>query len=81
LIACSGSDAIVGPGFASPSPPCRPEPRLTHLKLNKIRMLEPGVPIVRHELLAPGDLLHFDIKKLAHIHKPSHRSAEYRVCN
>src|SRR5664279_2294764 len=46
---------------------------LTRLKLNKIRMLEPAVPIVRYELPAPGDLLHIDIKKLARIHKPGHR--------
>src|SRR5882762_772771 len=30
---------------------------LTRLKLNKIRMLEPTVPIVRYEHPAPGDLL------------------------
>ena len=46
---------------------------LTRLKLNKIRMLEPTVPIVRYEHPAPGDLLHIDIKKLARIHKPGHR--------
>jgi transposase InsO family protein len=46
---------------------------LTRLKLNKIRMLEPAVPIVRYEHPAPGDLLHLDIKKLARIHKPGHR--------
>jgi len=46
---------------------------LTRLKLNKIRMLEPQIPIVRYEHAAPGDLLHIDIKKLARIHKPGHR--------
>ncbi len=46
---------------------------LTRLKLNKARMLEPTVPIVRYEHAAPGDLLHIDIKKLARIHKPGHR--------
>src|SRR5271165_7294629 len=46
---------------------------LTRLKLNKIKMLEPTVPLVRYELPAPGDLLHIDIKKLARIHKPGHR--------
>lgn len=46
---------------------------LTRLKLNKIRMLEPTVPIVRYEHPAPGDLLHIDIKKLARIHRPGHR--------
>ena len=46
---------------------------LTRLKLNKIRMLDPVLPIVRYEHPAPGDLLHIDIKKLARIHKPGHR--------
>jgi transposase InsO family protein len=46
---------------------------LIRLKLNKIRMLEPALPIVRYEHPAPGDLLHIDIKKLARIHKPGHR--------
>lgn len=46
---------------------------LTRLKLNKARMLEPSVPIIRYEHPAPGDLLHIDIKKLARIHKPGHR--------
>ena len=31
------------------------------------------MPIVRCELSAPGDRLHIDIKKPAHIHKPGHR--------
>jgi transposase InsO family protein len=46
---------------------------LTRLKLNKVRMLDPAVPVVRYEHPAPGDLLHIDIKKLARIHKPGHR--------
>jgi transposase InsO family protein len=46
---------------------------LTRLRLNKIHMLEPALPIVRYEHAAPGDLLHLDIKKLARIHKPGHR--------
>jgi transposase InsO family protein len=46
---------------------------LTRLRLNRIRMLEPKIPIVRYEHPAPGDLLHVDIKKLARIHKPGHR--------
>ena len=45
---------------------------LTRLKLNKARMLEPKIPIVRYEHAAPGDLLHIDIKKLARIVKPGH---------
>ena len=45
---------------------------LTRLKLNKAKMLEPKIPIVRYEHDAPGDLLHIDIKKLARIVKPGH---------
>jgi transposase InsO family protein len=45
---------------------------LTRLKLNKAKMLEPKVPIVRYEHPSPGDLLHIDIKKLARIVKPGH---------
>jgi hypothetical protein len=37
---------------------------LRRLKLNRMRDLEPLVPVVRYEHKAPGDLLHFDIKKL-----------------
>ncbi len=45
---------------------------LTRLHLNKVKMLEPQIPIVRYEHAAPGDLLHIDIKKLARIIKPGH---------
>jgi transposase InsO family protein len=45
---------------------------LTRLRLNKAKMLEPQVPVVRYEHAAPGDLLHVDIKKLARIVKPGH---------
>lgn len=46
---------------------------LVRLKLNKVRMLEPKVPVIRYERDTPGDLLHIDIKKLARIKKPGHR--------
>jgi transposase InsO family protein len=46
---------------------------LTRLQLNKMRMLEPKIPIVRYEHAAPGDLLHLDIKKFARIVKAGHR--------
>jgi transposase InsO family protein len=46
---------------------------LVRLKLNKMRMLEPKLPVIRYEHPYPGDLLHVDIKKLARIHKPGHR--------
>jgi transposase InsO family protein len=45
---------------------------LTRLKLNKVKQLEPQIPIVRYEHGRPGDLLHIDIKKLARIVKPGH---------
>ncbi len=45
---------------------------LTRLRLNKARMLEPPIPVIRYEYAAPGDLLHIDIKKLARIVKPGH---------
>ena len=37
---------------------------LRRLGLNRIRDLEPAIPIVRYEHPAPGDLLHLDIKQL-----------------
>ena len=46
---------------------------LVRLKLNKVKMLEPQVPIVRYEHPCPGDLLHVDIKKLARIKSPGKR--------
>jgi transposase InsO family protein len=46
---------------------------LTWIRLNKTKMLEPQVPIVRYEHPAPGDLLHLDIKKFARIVKAGHR--------
>jgi hypothetical protein len=46
---------------------------LTRLRLNKIGMIEPAAPVVRYEHAAPGDMLHIDIKKLAHIVKAGHR--------
>jgi transposase InsO family protein len=45
---------------------------LTRLRLNKAKMLEPQIPVIRYEHPAPGDLLHIDIKKLARIVKPGH---------
>lgn len=46
---------------------------LVRLKLNKQKMLQPQIPILRYEHPSPGDLLHVDIKKLARIRKPGHR--------
>ena len=46
---------------------------LQRLRLNKAKMLDPVVPVVRYEHAAPGDMLHLDIKKLARIVKAGHR--------
>jgi transposase InsO family protein len=37
---------------------------LRRLGLNRMRDLEPAIPILRYEHAAPGDLLHLDIKQL-----------------
>ncbi len=41
--------------------------------MNRLRSLDPPSPVVRCEHKRPGDLIHFDIKRLARIVKPSHR--------
>jgi transposase InsO family protein len=41
--------------------------------LNRLRSLDPAPPVVRYEHKRPGDLVHFDIKRLARIVKPGHR--------
>ena len=41
--------------------------------LNRLRSLDPPPPVVRYEHKHPGDLVHFDIKRLARIRKPGHR--------
>jgi len=41
--------------------------------LNRLRSLDPPPPVVRYEHKHPGDLIHFDIKRLARIFKPGHR--------
>lgn len=46
---------------------------LRRLKLNRIRDLEPRLPPHRYEHAAAGDLVHFDIKRLVRIKRPSHR--------
>ena len=46
---------------------------LRRLKLNRILDLEPPPLVQRYEHLAPGDLLHLDIKRLVRIARPSHR--------
>ena len=41
--------------------------------LNRLRSLDPPPPVIRYEHQCPGDLIHFDIKRLARIRKPGHR--------
>jgi transposase len=41
--------------------------------MNRLRSLDPPPPVVRYEHPHPGDLIHFDIKRLARIVKPGHR--------
>jgi transposase InsO family protein len=41
--------------------------------MNRLRSLDPPPPVVRYEHKHPGDLIHFDIKRLARIVKPGHR--------
>lgn len=41
--------------------------------MNRLRSLNPPPPVVRYEHKHPGDLIHFDIKRLARIVKPGHR--------
>jgi transposase InsO family protein len=41
--------------------------------LNRLRSLDPPPPVQRYEHKHPGDLIHFDIKRLARMRKPGHR--------
>lgn len=41
--------------------------------MNRLRSLDPPPPVQRYEHPHPGDLIHFDIKRLARIVKPGHR--------
>lgn len=46
---------------------------LRRLGLNRLKDLDPAEPIRRYERKAPGELLHFDIKKLGRFDRPGHR--------
>ncbi len=46
---------------------------LRRLGLNRLRALEPRVPVVRYERARPGELVHVDSKKLARIAQVGHR--------
>lgn len=41
--------------------------------LNRLRSLDPPPPVQRYEHKRPGDLVHFDIKRLARMRKAGHR--------
>jgi transposase InsO family protein len=41
--------------------------------MNRLRSLDPPPPVQRYEHPRPGDLIHFDIKRLARILRPGHR--------
>jgi len=41
--------------------------------MNRLRSLDPPPPVMRYEHDHPGDLVHFDIKRLARIVRPGHR--------
>ena len=41
--------------------------------LNRLRSLDPPLPVQRYEHERPGDLIHFDIKTLARIERPGSR--------
>lgn len=41
--------------------------------MNRLRSLDPPPPVLRYEHKHPGDLVHFDIKRLARFSKPGHR--------
>jgi transposase InsO family protein len=47
--------------------------RLLHRHRLRLAQLSPPPPIVRYERALPGELLHFDIKKLARIERTGHR--------
>jgi transposase InsO family protein len=40
--------------------------------LNRLRSLDPPPPVIRYEHKHPGDLIHFDIKRLARFQRPGH---------
>jgi len=40
--------------------------------MNRLRSLDPPPPVIRYEHRRPGDLIHFDIKRLARFQRPGH---------
>jgi transposase InsO family protein len=49
--------------------------------MNRLASLDPPPPVVRYEHKRPGDMIHFDIKRLARIVKPGHRVHSDRTRN
>jgi transposase InsO family protein len=54
-------------------PPSTVAAVLRRLKLNRLKLLEPKMPVQRYEKAAPGELIHLDIKKLGRIQGVGHR--------
>jgi transposase InsO family protein len=55
---------------------------LRRLKLNRIRDIEPRLPLNRYEHAAPSDMLHLDIKRLVRIQRPSRKVNSFaRTCD
>jgi transposase InsO family protein len=46
---------------------------LRQVGLNRLKSLEPTIPVIRYERENPGELLHLDIKKLGRIERVGHR--------
>jgi transposase InsO family protein len=46
---------------------------LKRVGLNRLKSLEPTVPVIRYEREKPGELLHLDIKKLGRFQRVGHR--------
>jgi transposase InsO family protein len=46
---------------------------LGRLGMNRLKSLEPAVPVRRYEREAPGEMIHIDIKKLGRFNKIGHR--------
>ena len=46
---------------------------LKRLGLNRLASLEPAEPVVRYERESPGEIIHFDIKKLGRFNRVGHR--------
>ena len=46
---------------------------LKRLSLNRMRDLEPAVPVIRYERQHPGEMIHLDIKKLGRFERVGHR--------